>query len=75
MHVEIDNGNAADAVTLPGVVGADGDVVEQAEAHRPVGLRMMAGRTNRAEYIPRLAAYHRIHAGDHGSRRAQGGIA
>ena len=44
----------------PGVKRADGDVVEQAEAHGPARLGMMARRPHRAEGVVYLAGHDRI---------------
>jgi hypothetical protein len=51
MDVEIDDRRAADAVCALGVTGGDGDIVEEAEAHRLGDLGMMAGRAHRDEGI------------------------
>ncbi len=50
MNVEVDDRNAFDARRLFGARG-DRDVVEQAEAHRAVGGRVMPGRTNQCEAV------------------------
>ena len=71
MDVEIDDRDAVDAVLLLGVARGDGDVVEQAEAHRPRGLGVMAGRARRDEGV-RGAAGHHLVDGVHGAAgRAQ----
>ena len=48
VHVEIHNRNALDPACQR-VRRADGDMVEQAETHRRVARRVMAGRAHRAE--------------------------
>jgi len=53
----------------------DGDVVEQAEAHRHRGLGMVPRRAHGAEGVARLARHHGIHRGDDGASRAQRGLA
>ena len=53
MHVEIDDRGALDAVALLRMARGDGGVVEQAEAHRPRGLGMMAGRAHGDEGVAR----------------------
>src|SRR5438477_6215 len=57
MHVEIDHGDAMQAVLLLGMAGCDGGVVEDAEAHRPDGLGVVARRALRHESVGRLLAY------------------
>src|SRR6185437_16248456 len=46
VHVEIDDGDAMES-SCPRVIGAHGDVIEQAKAHCSTALRMMTGRTYR----------------------------
>jgi hypothetical protein len=71
VDVEIDHRDAPEPVRRARMQRADGDVVEQAEAHRHRGLGMVAGRPHGAERVLRLAADHRIDRRDHGTRRAQ----
>ena len=58
MHVEIDDGRARDAVFALGVARGDGDVVEEAEAHRLADLGVVAGRAHRDEGVAMLARHH-----------------
>ena len=74
MHVEIDHGDARQAVRMDGMGGADGDAVEQAEAHGGVAGGMVAGRAHRAEGARCLAAHDRIDGRDHGTSGAPGGL-
>ncbi len=64
MHVEVDDGDPRRAVRLERVRRADGDVVEEAETHRPVALRMMPGRPHRAECAAAVAAHHEVRGED-----------
>ena len=50
---------------------ADGDVVEEAEAHRGRLAGMMARRSNRTERIAEFAGDHAIGRLDHRTRRTQ----
>ncbi len=65
MHVEIDDGDALGAVLFLRVTGGDGRAVEQAEAHRPRALGVVAGRAHGDEGIgggPRHHLVDRAHA-------------
>ena len=53
---------------------ADGDVVEQAEAHRPGAFGMMAGRAHRAKCVRELTRCHPIDGSDHGAGCPQCGL-
>src|SRR3546814_7162775 len=72
MDVEIDHGDAFQAPAVAGMPGADGDVVEQAEAHGLGRLGMMAGRADGAEGVARLTLHHGVDDGTAGTRRPQG---
>ncbi len=63
MHVEIHDGHTLQTVRLERMSCGDGDIVEQAEAHRAARTCMMAGRTNGAKGIGEFAGHHRIHGG------------
>ena len=69
MDIEIHHGDAAEPVFLAGIKRTDGDVVEQAEAHGPARLGMMARRSHRAEGVVDLAGHDRI---DGVANRARG---
>ncbi len=60
VHVEIDDGRALGAVAALGVARGDRRVVEQAEAHRHRGFRMMPGRANRHEGVRGLPGHHLV---------------
>ena len=55
-----------------GVVGGQGDVVEQAEAHGPVGLGVVAGRPDQGQGLGRLAADHGLGGAGRGAGREAG---
>ena len=55
MHVEIDDRDAVQAVLLLRMARGDGDIVENAKAHRPRGLGVMAGRALCTKALSRLA--------------------
>ena len=74
MDVEVEDGDPLDAVFRLGVAGADGDVVEQAEAAGNVGRGVVAGRTDRGESRPDPAFHHRLDAGHRGAGGAQHGF-
>ena len=67
MHVEIDDGDALQAVRIERVLGGDGDVVENAKAHRRLRLGVMARRTHGAERHVIIARKHRIDGRDAGA--------
>jgi hypothetical protein len=74
VDVEVDDGDALQAVLGHGVGGADGDVVEEAEAHGPVALGMVARRAHGAEGGVVLVAHDQIDAQAGGAGGAQGGV-
>src|SRR5439155_996549 len=70
MRVEVDDQHA---LAARGQFGrGDGDVVEQAESHRPLGEGMMPRRPHRTERVVAIAAFeplHGIEAGTGGQHR------
>ena len=54
MQVPVDDHHAPEAAA-PEPRGGDGDVVEEAEAHRAIALRMVAGRTDEREAVRHLS--------------------
>ena len=64
VDVEIDDRDPRQAVAFERMRGGDGDVVEQAEAHRDVAGGMVPGRAHRAEGDVDLALEHGIGRGD-----------
>eukprot|EP00968_Pinguiococcus_pyrenoidosus_P012688 scaffold1130_cov195-Pinguiococcus_pyrenoidosus.AAC.49 len=49
VHINVDHGDPLHAVGVPGVLGRDARVVEEAEPHRPLRLGMVARRPAEAE--------------------------
>ena len=74
VHIEVDDGDALEAAHVERMAGCDGDVVEEAEAHRLVAGRVVAGRPHRAEGVldgavdDRVGRRHRCAGGAHGGR-------
>ena len=75
MDVEIDDGDARQPVRLQRVQRGDGDIVENAKAHRRGGFGVVARRAHGAERHVVLARQHRIHRGDARAGGAIGGFA
>ena len=71
MDVEVDDRGARDAVMVLRIARRDGGIVEQAEAHRPRDLGVMAGRARRDEGIRRLLRHHFVDGVHRAARRAQ----
>src|ERR1700692_2499625 len=71
MHVEIDDRGTRDAVLLLRIARRDGDVVEQAKAHRPRSLGVMAGRARGDEGVGRLLGQYLVNGEDGAADRAQ----
>ena len=74
MHVEIDDRHALDAVAVLRVARRDRRVVEQAEAHRPRRLGVMAGRAHGDEGVRRLLVHHLVDRVHGAAGAAQGGL-
>ena len=74
MDVEIDDRRALGAVLALGVARRDRRIVEQAEAHRPRGLGMMAGRADGDEGVGRLAGHHLVDRVHRAAGAAQRGL-
>src|SRR6185312_15116680 len=60
MNVPVDDGDALGAVLLLRVTGGDDGVVEEAKAHRPVGLGVVARRADGAKGIGGEAAQNLV---------------
>ena len=71
MHVEIDHGHALGAVLCAGVLGGDGHVVEQAEAHGARRLGMVPRGTHGAEGVVGGARHDLVDGVDRGAGGAQ----
>jgi hypothetical protein len=74
VDIKVDHGDASEPVCPPCMQGADGYVVEQAEAHRLFGFGMMTGRTHGAKSIVRLPCEDRIDRRDHSPGGAQSSL-
>src|SRR4029079_486436 len=59
VHVEVHDGDFSNAVNALQVAGGDGDAGEEAEAHRPVGLGVVAGRADGGERAANAAGGRR----------------
>ena len=73
VDVEIDNGRASDTMRGQRVRGPDGDVVEQAEAHRPTALGVVARRAHGTEGGPALLAHDEVGGQHDRAGRVEGG--
>src|SRR5690606_19367160 len=62
VHVPVDDGDALQSVDGAGVTGRDGDIVEDAETHAPVGGGVVSGRADCTEGVA-------VFPGDHGVDR------
>lgn len=71
VHVEVDDGHALEAVVFQGMRHADGDIVENAKAHRAVAAGVVAGRPHIAEGVLRHALHDELGGEHHGAGRAQ----
>ena len=74
VHIEVDDGDALEPVALARVPGGDGDVVQQAEAHRLGRAGVMAGRAHGAEGGGNVSGEHRVGGGEAGACRLPGGV-
>jgi hypothetical protein len=63
MHIEIDHRHALHAVPAARMQGGDRRLVEDTEAHRALGLRMVATGPRGTEHVARRAGHHVIDAG------------
>ena len=72
MHVEIDDGRALGMVAVLRIARRDRRVVEQAEAHRPRRLGVVAGRANGDEGVGRLLVHHLVDRAHGAAGAAQG---
>ena len=74
VDVEIHDRHPFGAMDGTGAAGGDGDIVEEAEAHRRRRLGMMAGRAHGDEGIGDLAGHHLIHRLAGGPHRMHAGF-
>ena len=74
VDVPVEDRHALEPVGLLRVAGRDRDVVEQAEAHRPIDAGVVAGRAGQGEQaVGPVVGLHRdrVDRGEHRSRRQQ----
>jgi hypothetical protein len=69
MDIEIEDGDAPQAVHVQCMCGADGDVIEKTEAHCPIVFGVVTGRANGTERVRSLARQNGIGRRDNGARR------
>ena len=74
VDVEIDDGDALQAVLGNGVHHACGGVVDEAESAGAVAVGMVAGWADGAKSMPSLFVHHHINSLDNGSGRKTGGF-
>ena len=72
MYVEIDNGHTLQLMRVDGMVGTDGDVIENAETHRFIAFGMMTGGTHGTECLCRRALHYQVDTQDGGTGGMQG---
>src|SRR6185295_7102517 len=60
VDVEVEDGNTCEIPSAAQMARGDRDLIEQAEAHRAVGLRVVARRACGDESVPPLAAQHAV---------------
>ena len=74
VDVEIDDGDALQAVLGNGVHHADGGVVNEAESAGAIAVGMVAGWADGAKSMPSLFVHHHIDCFNNGSGRKTGGL-
>ena len=74
VDVEIDDGDALQAVLGNGVHHAGGNVVDQAKSAGAVAVGMVAWRADGAKSMPGLFVHHHIDCLDDGAGRKTGGL-
>ena len=72
VDIEIDDGHALRIIAAAGIMGGDGHLIEQAEAHGLARFRMVAGRAERTEGVVGLAGEDGIDGGGGGTHGAKG---
>ena len=60
MNIPIDDRNSLKAVFFLGVSGGDGGIVENAEAHTPIGRCVVSGRANRAKRVLKISLHDSV---------------
>ena len=74
VDVPVDDGDPLGAVVALRLARGDGRIVEQAEAHRTVGLGMMARRPDGAEGVGHAAGHHLVDRQAGGGGGARGDV-
>jgi hypothetical protein len=74
VDVPVDDHHPLDPVPALQVARRHRDVVEQAEAHRPVGLGVVTGRAHAGEPVVDLAGHDRVNQGEHPAGGQAGGV-
>lgn len=59
-HVIVEDGHSLDPVSLAGVLGADGDVIENTESHPCAGQRVVSRRTHHHVGVFHFSRHHCI---------------
>jgi hypothetical protein len=73
MHVKIKDSDPLETMFRECVRRADGNIIEQAEPHRPIPLRVVAGRTYATEGGVGIPAGNQIDSGNRRAGRPPGG--
>ena len=74
VDIEVDDGDAVQAVVLDEVVGCQGDVAEQAKAHGFAGLGVVSGRADGTEGVVDLAGHDHVDGLDDAADRELGDV-
>ena len=74
VDVEIDDGDFLELVFLLEILGGDGDVGEEAEAHGMIGLGVMAGRPDGGKGAVHRAVHDGVAAVQDGAQGEQGDL-
>ena len=74
VNVEIDDDDALGAMGGLRMPGGDPRVIEEAEAHRRRGFRVVPGRTRGDEGVARLPGHHLVDCEHRPAGRSQGGL-
>lgn len=64
MKVPIDNQDFFQAMFVPGIFGRQGDVIEQAESHGPIGFGMMPRRSGESKAVLNFSSQQGIDQGE-----------
>jgi len=72
MDIEVDDGNASQAMRSARVLSADRDTIEQTKTHRGGRLGVMSGGANGAKDVASLARHHSVYPGANAPGGTQG---